>query len=270
MSVLPVPKKSNVHPLFSLPTITVTERLRNFLIFNYIKSFVNDLISVYQDDEPLCAYKNLMDENVDIFNNTKNFVIPFEKALTGKHRAKYGEGDEKLSGVYINVPKFLKFKDDNYECIKSHLGKLQKLYNDIETECKEIVWLKTYSSQLSDELSKNNSELNSSLVKLDEPNSAAVNYMFEMIKPFLQKTQKDFKEKNLNNDIFVKMLIINLYDTVDNFEIDPEDLKHIKKILEIMSRTSIKNLVSSELIKEFLMLKTFPVSEVMSSFTSSH
>lgn len=217
-----------------------TERITNFIIFSHIKEFVEDLSSVYED-EPLITYKNFIN-SANILTDTKDFVVGFKPCIGGLHRAKY------CDGAYINVPKFLKKKDDNYEIIKTYLEKFNKLYVDPVGECKEIGFMMEYSSNID----------GSDFAPPEEnPNQEYFMNILTKLKPDIQKTQADFKSRNLNSDRFLKIFLICAYDKTDSVPNLGEDAVHIKNLINIIANTPITYLGSKklELMKEFMSIK---------------
>ena len=177
----------------------LTDRLKNYIIFSYIKEFVSDLASVYDEDDALSAYKHFIDD-ANILTETEDFVKGFKHALNGKHKARYCDGS------YINIPRILAKDDQNREIIENDLKKLSKLYNNIEEECKELVFLKKYTKSISNKIP--DSPLDSELPKDSE------NYIKDLlntIKPGVEKSQQAFKDQKLNVDKFIKIILVSAY-----------------------------------------------------------
>lgn len=239
---------------------TISSRIENYIKFSYIKEFVNDLAYVYDKDEPLMAYKNFMEE-INIFHDTEEFVKSFKNVFSGKHRAKYS-----CEGVYVNIPKFLSYNDENKETILDSLSKLNKIFKNFETECRELVFIKKHSEKIMNDIPENsdNSEDNIYLKQI-----------MNTLKPVLQKTQDEFKEQNLDVERVVKIILIGIFDKVEMVQDDYAS--HIINILNIVAHTPLRNLASkqSELLREILSirnLKSFPYKELingsMGGFTS--
>lgn len=233
----------------------LTDRLKNYIIFSYIKEFVSDLTSVYEDDDALSAYKHFIDE-ANILTETEDFVKGFKYALNGKHKARYCDGS------YINIPRILAKDDQNREIIENDLKKLSKIYNNIEEECKELVFLKKYTKAISKKIPESIDS---------EPHTDSENYIKEIlntIKPGVEKSQQAFKDKNLNIEKFLKIILVSAYDQIETLGVFHEDSKHIKNIINTVANTPLTQLATKklELIKEFMMienLKDFPFKNVM-------
>lgn len=241
----------------------LTPRLKNYIIFSYIKDFVEDLSTVY-DEESLNAYRHFIND-ANILTETSDFVEGFTKSLNGRHRAKYCEG------VYINIPKFLSKNDENKDIILEYLKKISKLFSDIENECKELVFVREYAQNMSTDLiSKSAKEIEAS----GENRDKYVKDLFESFKPDVQKTQLEFQKQNLNIDRFLKIILICAYDKLECVNIVEDDAKHIKNIINIVANTPLSKIASKklDLIKEFMSIKNmqnFPLQNMLTSFNVS-
>lgn len=239
----------------------LTERLKNYIIFSYIKEFVSDLVSVYDDDDALSAYKHFIDD-ANILTETEEFVKGFKYALNGKHKARYCDGS------YINIPRILAKDDQNRVIIENDLKKLTKLYNNIEEECKELVFLKKYTKAISNKIP--DSPLNAETPKDSE------NYIKELlntIKPGVEQSQQAFKDQKLNIDKFLKIILVSAYDQIETLDVFQEDTIHIKNIINTVANTPLSQLATKklELIKEFMLIKNikdFPFKNVLSNINA--
>lgn len=215
---------------------TISERVYNYIKFEHIKEFVEDLISVYDNDEPLFAYKNFMDEVDLLTEETADFVNGFRKVFSGKHRAKY------CDGVYVNIPKFLSLKDENEDTIKQYLDKIALVFSSPEN-CKEYNFYKVYSKKIILRMKSAFSE-----AEQEEKDLYSQEVLKSLITEFLpdfQQTKLEFKEANLNTEMFFKMMLLTVYDKLDCDD-DNKDNKdkyktHFKKIIKELLKTSLKD-----------------------------
>lgn len=234
-------------------------RIENYIKFSYIKSFVDDLASVYDYEEPLIAYKHFMEE-ANILHDTEEFVNSFSNVFSGKHRAKY------CDGVYVNIPKFLSLEDENKEIILESLSKLQKIFNDTQNECKELVFIRKHTEKIANNIPENTNNAS---------DDAYMQQIVETLKPGVKETQDEFKSQKLNVDRFIKIIIVGIYDKVDTIEtLEGDDSQHIKKIITIIANSSLRQLASKqgELIREFMSIKNLtnlPYKSILSGGLNS-
>lgn len=219
-----------------------SERLKNFIIFSYIKDFVIDLCNVYDDNEQLVAYKHFINDS-NILTETSDFVEGFKPCLDGKNKAYYCEG------VYINIPKFLSKNDENKHIIEDYLKKISNLYDHVE-QCKELVFLKNYSENFGKDIDYTKEE--------NQSEEHYIKKILDNIKPDVQKTQQAFKDQNLNVERFLKIILVIAYEKVDSIPmLDSSDSLHIKNIINIVANTPLNKLASRklDLMKEFMSIK---------------
>jgi hypothetical protein len=212
-----------------------SEHVRNFIIYSYIKDFVEYLSETFSDDEKLSAYYNSMLEcNVVLSDDTKEYVLSFESALNGKHRAKYCEG------IYVNIPKYIKKDERANELFES----IKAVYEDVTT-CKELQFWKQYTEK----------KPSSNIPDVTEDNIKSI---LETIKPDIEKTRDDFYDQKLNLDRFVKMLMVGVYyKLIDMADSIGDDIGPMKRIIEIIVNNPLKALDKhkSELFMEFVKIK---------------
>lgn len=228
----------------------ISERLKNYIIFTYIKEFVSDLHDIYKDNA-LSAYKNFMEE-ANVLTEANLFVDSFKEALSGKHRAKYTQG------AYVNIPKFLSYKDPyNNKIIKKYLEVLDKLYKECHN-CKELVFFKKNYKSLSKNFQEqsNNCTKNTDNVE-DIKSEENLKKIIESFKPEIQKSKEEFYEQQLNLDRILKIFLIDLYDKICNMNLFEEDSEHIKNLISIFVNNPIDKLASKklEIMKEIVSIK---------------
>lgn len=242
----------------------LSKRLCNYISFSIIKVFVEDLCSVYGDEcnkdaDALNAYNHFIND-ADILEDTNDFVEGFHKALSGTRKADF------CDGVYINIPAYLKRKDENNEIILNYLEQLKKIQEDPKTS-RELQFFFKITNNISTE-------------NIPEPenNSSAdekyIRNILDNLKPGMQKTQKEFKEQNLNIDNFIKIILIIVYEKVENLQdIFKDDIVHVKNLIKIIANTSLSELPKKklELLSEFMSIKNIkniPFQNIMSHVTN--
>lgn len=230
--------------------IVISERLKNYIIFSYIKDFVNDLLSVYEDNENLKAYKDFM-ENSDILTETQDFVQSFKYALSGKRKSKYCEG------VFVDIPLFLSFKDENYNVIKNSLKYIAKIYENIEL-CEELVFFKKYSKTMTDNFQNRSDSLVEKSTSIEDiKDEENIKKIIESFKPDVEESKKEFQEKSLNFDRVMKIFLVDVYDKIIKMDLFEEDAIHIKKLISIFANTPVNKIMTKKLdiLKEFMSIK---------------
>lgn len=218
----------------------------NYIVFSYIKDFVDDLCTVY-DDESLKVYALFL-KDANITCEIEDFVINFRPALDGTTCATYCEG------AFIDVPKFISQNDENLEIIQAHLKTIKKMYECPEL-CPEYEFLTKYSTEL--------------LAKTPEPNiqdeesaKSSVKNMFVAIKPDAEKAKKEFFKKKLSFNRFFKIILVLVNDKFEALEDDKfqdvSERQAIKNIIEIVANNPLSELASKklEIIKEFMQIKS--------------
>lgn len=238
----------------------ITQRLSNYIIFSFIKDFVNDLCQVY-DDEPLQSYKTFL-ETVNLLTETSEYVASFKKALTGKHKARY------CSGVYVDIPKFLKLKDENEEIIISYLDRLNDLYNGDFEKCDEYAFFKLKTEKLLQNIDNNSTNVVSAI---EEDKDKGVQNIVNLFKPFIDETRKDFKSNNINNEKLLKVIGITVYDKIDTLNIPQDDNQRIKYILDILVNNSFNVLMNEKkslLAREIFQLQLIKDLQIYNVFSA--
>lgn len=228
----------------------VSERLKNYIIFSYIKDFVNDLLIVHENNENLKAYKNFID-NTDILNETQDFIHSFKYALSGKRKAKYCEG------VYIDIPLFLSLKDENYNVIKNSLKFIAKIYDNVEL-CEELIFFKKHSKNMTENFQSRSDNIVENANSLEDmKDEENIKKIIDSFKPDVEESQKEFKDKALNFDRVMKIFLVDVYDKIIQMNLFEDDAIHIKNLISIFANTPLNQLMTKklEILKEFMSIK---------------
>lgn len=242
-----------------MDTFCSSEKVKKFVVFSYIKELVNDLSNVYPD-EPLTAYKNFVNNTDILSDNIEDFIHSFSNSLTGKHRAKY------CDGVYVNIPKFLSYNDDNKDSILQYLDRIKKVSENID-ECKEIAFFKEKIQGIS------NNEI-SMIQNIEKPSESIFKKILEELAPKYNIIKAEFQEKKLNGERFNKILYVGCYDKIsdiDKGDTEDHDGKCFKNILRILANTPHSELSTktSELFMEATSLKNKGFLNIFTSISGN-
>lgn len=234
--------------------MTLSVKISNYIIFSYIKEFVEDLCQVYEDEE-LTAYNYFM-KDANVLNDTADFVDGFKRSLDGTKEAVYCEG------AAVNVPAFLGKCDENYEIIKDHIALISKIYKN-PGACPEYAFFNQYSTEIS--------EMKNSKSVENPADENALKNMLKSIKPDAEKAKREFKEKNLNIERFIKIILLMVDEKIDAMEelnSDPAEKTAIKNVINIVANNSLSDLASKklEIMQEILSIKSIkniPIHSLM-------
>lgn len=234
--------------------MSLSPKISNYIIFSYIKEFVEDLCQVYENEE-LTAYNFFM-KDANVLSDTEDFVKGFKACLDGTKEAVY------CDGAAVNVPAFLGKCDENYEIIKDHISLISKIYKNPKA-CPEYGFFSQYSNEISEMKNTKNVE--------DPSDENALKKMLSSIKPDAEKAKKEFKEKNLNIERFIKIILLMVDEKIDSIEelnSDIEEKTAIKNIINIIANNSLSNLASKklEIMQEILSIKSIkniPINSLM-------
>lgn len=224
----------------------MTKKLSNFIIFSNIKLFVQDLKYSYEDEitkdsEALRAYYHFIND-ANLLEEMEDFVQGFKRSLNGNHKAIYCED------VYLNIPEYLEREDENNKIIKKYLSKIAELYND-PSKCKEFIFFRKITENIV-------SEVKDKKVDLAEDEEYIKNVLSDL-SPYFQQYQKEFKDKDLDLNIFIKLLLIIILEKLDYTNIFKKDTEHFKNIIKIIVNTPLQEIMTKklDLMMEFASIK---------------
>lgn len=266
----------------------MSEDMYNYIIFSYIKEFVNEL-GEHFEEESLISYINFIN-SADPLTEAKEYIKSFEKALDGKHRAKL------CSGVYVNIPKFLEDKKVE-KPIRGCLEALKTNYSGDMSNCKEYEFflksLNGFSTTIMDQDENLAEKLKSASTK--DGDKAQFN---ELIKKTMESILGDrsykFGEESseeeedsdsdsesatvkkkpierLNSERMAKIIALIMYEKVDLIDFTDNDKNEVKKLARLILKNSIRELLTKH--KEVLFTTVFSLDflkkvDVMSLFNS--
>lgn len=246
--------------------IVISKRLSDFIIFSNIKIFVDDLKDAYEDElnkdaEALRSYYHFIND-ANLPEEINDFVNGFKRALSGKHKAIYCED------VYLNIPEYLKRNDENKKIIKKYLSKINELYED-PSKCKEFVFFKKVTQDISSEVKEKDVEVPESASV--ERNVTYIQQLLTSLNPSLRQSQQEFKDQDLDINIFIKIILIIVSEKLDTTLMYHKDVEHLQNIIKIILNNPLQEIMSKrlEIIQELALMENkgnIPFQNLLSSF----
>jgi hypothetical protein len=202
----------------------------NFIIFDIIKEFTEDLYEVYKENSELVNYREII-KNAHIIKDAPTFISKFKRCLNGRHRAKY------CDGVYINIPEFLQ-DTNNAETIKESLEYISQIYDNPRI-CKEWKFCKEKLGECK--------QINLPEQSDEQSNGKFIEYLMGFFMEIMEKFKKDFHSKNLSVERVSKIPVIILYNKINSKNIYPElsksiPIENMNNLLETIMSVQLKNI----------------------------
>lgn len=216
--------------------MTLSEKVSNYIKFSYIKEFIDDLCNVY-DYNGLISYQHFL-KAANILEDCEDFVDSFRNGLDGKSKIVYCEG------VFIDIPKLLSKKDENFEIIIAHLTQIKEIFNNPES-CPEYVFFNKYCRKMNE----NRENIGSFVQQIGEskPSSETTNLLNVMLKPTLNKITADYHKDEIKLEKLLKIIVLILYEQLTD---KTEDCEVIKSMIKFVANNSIKDILEKKM--EFL------------------
>lgn len=244
---------------------------QQYTIFEALKEFVIDLSEAYQDeiDEPihiflafLNRFKISSDEYRLVIAEVKDFCFKSSSGI--KHKNIEEISDKPImfnEDAYIDVFKYITKNDENTNVIFEHLKTILYLVEGGVTDEEQFLdnFVKSFATTFTQPTA---AQLNSESMESIEEISA-------IIKPTIEQSMKEFQNKKLNVDSFMKSISFKVKEYIDNKDIPGIRKEDLNKILDMTIQYEISELVDKKfeifsILSSSGLLAQMPIEKLLS------